>query len=315
MSDARLVYDKSAQTGRNERSQVEAAFTARAGLAFYFHKILNSLELDSHLHTNPRHRATATKMSRRKRRNGTTLSDAQKKQMKKDRKREKRRINLTIRDKHTYRPPANLDINQVETCDHTGLFTTVPCQICEVTNCGKQSPGHESPIVIDIRSLGTCPAACAIFFSRVSPYNGTFPIHDAKLNRREIDLNILILALRQLHTFMLANSRDTAPQATCVNQIIVKTNSSWLQRRFFGGKCHPHSYRDFVREFKTAVERACKVQRKPSTHQVLEVQGPCYRAAARQVEAQAVAESKYPAGIRGVACATVFYQLCRGRPD
>jgi hypothetical protein len=178
--------------------------------------------------------------------------------MKKDRKREKRRINLTIRDKHTYTPPANLDINQIETRDPTGLFTTVPCQICEVTNCGKQSPGHESPIVIDIKSSGKCPAACAIFFSRASSYNGTFLIHDVKLNRREIDLNILILALRQLHAFMLANSGDTAPPAICVNQVIIKTNSPWLQRRFFGGKCHPHRHKDLVREFKTAVRELAK---------------------------------------------------------
>lgn len=78
-----------------------------------------------------------TKMSKRKRRNGNTLSDAQRKQIKKDQKRERRRINLTLSDKHTYTPPANLDINQIEMSDPTSLFTTVPCQICEVANCGQ----------------------------------------------------------------------------------------------------------------------------------------------------------------------------------
>ena len=60
MSDARLGYDPGAQTRRNERSQAGAAFTARAGLAF--DKILDSLQLDSHLHTNPRRQAKADRV-------------------------------------------------------------------------------------------------------------------------------------------------------------------------------------------------------------------------------------------------------------
>lgn len=107
--------------------------------------------------------------------------------------------------------------------------------------------------MIDIRSIGRHPAACAIFFSRASSYNVIFLIHDAKLNRREMDLNTLILALRQLHAFMLANSGDTAPPAICIDQIIIKTHSRWFDRRFFGGKSH-YRYKGLMREFKVAVD-------------------------------------------------------------
>lgn len=176
------------------------------------------------------------------------------KQTKNRLKRERRRTDRTLRDEHTYTLPANLDTNHVESRESTGLFTKVPCQICEVTNCGKQSPGHGSPIVIDIRSKSRSPAVCAIFFSRTSAYNGTFLVHDAKLNRREIDLNTVIFALQQLHASMLANSEKDVPPAICVNQIIIKTNCLWLVRRFFGGKSHPHRYRELLREFKVAVD-------------------------------------------------------------
>jgi hypothetical protein len=166
------------------------------------------------------------------------------------------------RNKHTYIPPADLHTSEIESRDPTQLFTTLPCQICEVTNCGKQAPGHESPIVIDIRSQSRRPAACAIFFSRASDYNGTFLVHVAKLNRREIDLNTLILALRQLHAFMLANSEEDEPSTMSLNQIIIRTNSPWLARRFFGGNNHPR-FKDLKREFKVAVDKlaACNGSR------------------------------------------------------
>jgi hypothetical protein len=169
-------------------------------------------------------------------------------------KREKRRIDQTLRDKHAYIPPAGLHISEIESRDPTQLFTTVPCQICEATNCGQQAPGHGSPIVIDIRSKSRFPAACAIFFSRASDYNGTFLIHDTKLNRREIDLNTVILALRQIHAFMLANSEEDAPLAICINQIIIKTNSRWLDRRLFGGNRYHRRFKDLAREFEAAVD-------------------------------------------------------------
>jgi hypothetical protein len=173
---------------------------------------------------------------------------------KKDRKRERCRIDQTLRDKHTYTPPVRLPVSEIESRSPTQLFTTVPYQIYEVTNCGKQAPGHESPIVIDIRSQSRRPAACAIFFSRASDYNGTFLVHDAELNRREIDLNTVILALRQLHAFMLASSDENAPPTMSLNQIIIKTNSPWLVRRLFGSNSQPHRYKELLCEFKVAVD-------------------------------------------------------------
>jgi hypothetical protein len=144
-----------------------------------------------------------------------------------------RRCDTVLRDLHTYIPPITLSIDQLESQDPTRPFTTLPCQICEVANCGNQSPGHESPIVVDIRSKSKFPAACAIFFHAASAYNKTFLLHDVETNRRRIDVNTAIAALKQLCAYTLARTKKHAPPSKQpLGQIVIKATSEWLLNQF-----------------------------------------------------------------------------------
>lgn len=174
-------------------------------------------------------------MTKSKGRKGKAPHDKQKKHQQtstKITKGERRRGDIVLRDQHTYTPPTTLKIDQVESQDPIHPFTILPCQICEIANCGKQSPGHESPIVIDIRSKSKFPAACAIFFRAASAYNKTFLLHDVDINRRRIDLNIVITALEQLLAYLQTPPRKHAPPVKSLNQIVIKTNSKWLVNQF-----------------------------------------------------------------------------------
>ena len=116
-------------------------------------------------------------------------------------------------------------------------FTQAPCQICEIINCDNASPGHESPIIVEISSKGSSPAACSVFFKDNSLYNNTSLINDAHLSRREIQIGTAITALKQIHAFVIARAKaakrkDYTLQPERISQIVIETNSKWLVKWF-----------------------------------------------------------------------------------
>lgn len=198
-------------------------------------------------------------MTKGKGRNGKKPQDQQKKKPNSKTKRkilksERRRGETVLRDLHTYTPPETSNIDHLESRDDARTSTILPCQICEIANCGDQRPGHESPIVVDIRSRSKFPAACAIFFGAASAYNKTFLLHDVKANRRRIDLTIAITALKQLCAYLRSRPKKNAPPSKPLDQVVIKTSSKWFVNQFTARTFnHDSRFHTLQLDFKAAV--------------------------------------------------------------
>jgi ribonuclease HI len=150
-----------------------------------------------------------------------------------------------------YTPPERWneepDHDSIETYHPRRPFVLAPCNICGITECGKDEDGHGSPIVISISGLEhRSTSACAVFCNINSPYNKTTLLHQPNYSIPQVELKAAVLALEQVKAFIAAEATEEA--ITQTKQIIIKTDSIYItadkQTRSRLKKCK-HLIREF----------------------------------------------------------------------
>ena len=137
--------------------------------------------------------------------------------------------------------------DNIETYHPRRPFVLAPCDICGITECGKEEDGHGSPIIISISGVKhRSTSACAVFCNINSPYNKTTLLHHPNYSIPQVELKAAVLALEQVKAFIATEATEEA--ITQTRQIIIKTDSIYItadkQTRSRLKKCK-HLIREF----------------------------------------------------------------------
>jgi hypothetical protein len=106
-------------------------------------------------------------------------------------------------------------------------FTALPCQLCTTATCATLSaPGHDSPVMIALSHASREQTGCGIFCGSDSPFNTFYIIYDraANFSRAETILHSVVMAVKNVASFLAANPHESATGPAAIRRILLKVD-------------------------------------------------------------------------------------------